>query len=69
MNDGIAFSAPTGGTFIVADEVDAFIADAVVHRLDTPRLAASMRRRAADDPAVASVIHALERDQEQLDQS
>ena len=25
-----------GGTFILSDEVDAFIADAVVHRLDTP---------------------------------
>ena len=36
-----------GSTFILADEVDTFIADAVVHRLDTPRLAASMRRRAA----------------------
>jgi site-specific DNA recombinase len=57
-----------GSTFILADQVDAFIADAVVHRLDTPRLAASMRRRAADDPAVASVIHELERDQEQLDE-
>ena len=57
-----------GSTFILADEVDAFIADAVVHRLDTPRLAASMRRRAADDPAVASLIHELERDQVQLDE-
>jgi DNA invertase Pin-like site-specific DNA recombinase len=57
-----------GSTFIVADEVDTFIADAVVHRLDTPRLAASMRRRAADDPVVASVIHELERDQAQLDE-
>ena len=36
-----------GGTFILADEVDAFIADAVINRLDTPRLAASIRRRAA----------------------
>ena len=57
-----------GGTFILADEVDAFIAAAVLHRLDTPRLAASVRRRAADDPAVADVIHALDRDQEQLDE-
>jgi DNA invertase Pin-like site-specific DNA recombinase len=57
-----------GGTFILSDEVDAFIADAVVHRLDTPRLAASMRRRATADPAIASVIQALERDQDQLDE-
>jgi site-specific DNA recombinase len=57
-----------GGTFILADEVDAFIAAAVVRRLDTPRLAASMRRRAADDPAMASVIQALDRDQQQLDE-
>jgi len=57
-----------GRTFILADEVDAFIVAAVLHRLDTPRLAASMRRRAADDPAVASVIQALDRDQEQLDE-
>ena len=57
-----------GGTFILADEVDAFLADAVVHRLNTPRLAASVRRRAADDPAMASVIRELERDQEQLDE-
>jgi DNA invertase Pin-like site-specific DNA recombinase len=56
-----------GGTFILAEEVDAFIADAVIHRLDTPRLAASMRRRGNDDPAVASLIEALDRDQEQLD--
>jgi site-specific DNA recombinase len=57
-----------GRTFILADEVDAFIADAVMHRLDTPRLVASMRRRANDDPAVASLIGALDRDQEQLDE-
>jgi hypothetical protein len=57
-----------GGTFILADEVDAFIADAVIHRLDTPRLVASMRRRADDDPAVASLIEALDRDHEQLDE-
>ena len=57
-----------GGTFILADEVDAFIADAVVHRLDTQRLAASIRRRNADDPAVAEVIRALDNDREQLDE-
>ena len=57
-----------GGTFILADEVDAFIADAVVHRLDTPRLAASIRRRNSDDPAMAKIIRTLEHDQEQLDE-
>jgi site-specific DNA recombinase len=57
-----------GSTFILADEVDAFIADAVIHRLDTPRLAASMRRSGNDDPAIASLIEALDRDQEQLDE-
>ena len=57
-----------GRTFILADEVDAFIVAAVLYRLDTPRLAASMRRRAADDPAVASVIEALDHDHEQLDE-
>ena len=57
-----------GSTFILADDVDAFIADAVLDRLETPRLAASMRRRAAADPAMASVIQELERDQEQLDE-
>jgi site-specific DNA recombinase len=57
-----------GSTFILADEVDAFIADAVIHRLDTPRLAASMRRRGNDDPAIAGLIEALDRDQEQLDE-
>jgi len=57
-----------GGTFILADEVDAFIADAVIHRLNTPRLVASMRRRGNDDPAVASLIEALDHDQEQLDE-
>ena len=45
-----------GGTFILADEADAFITAAVIHRLDTPRLIASIRRRDSDDPAVATLI-------------
>jgi site-specific DNA recombinase len=57
-----------GGTFILADEVEAFIADAVVHRLGSPRFAASIRRRDSDDPAVAKVIGELDGDQEQLDE-
>ena len=57
-----------GSTFILADEVDVFIAHSVIHQLDTSRLAASIRRRGNDDPAVASLIESLDRDQEQLDE-
>lgn len=57
-----------GSTFILADEVDVFIAHSVIHQLDTSRLAASIRRRGNDDPAVASLIELLDRDQEQLDE-
>lgn len=57
-----------GRTFILAEDVEAFIVDAVLHRLSSPRLAASIRRRGATDAVAAKTIRELDRDQAQLDE-
>jgi site-specific DNA recombinase len=57
-----------GRTFILAEEVEAFIAEGVLHRLSSRRLAAAVSSRTHSDPAAAKLLSALERDQEQLDE-
>lgn len=57
-----------GKTFILADEVEVFVVDAVLHRLSGPRLASSIRRRSATVAAAAKIIRELDRDQAQLDE-
>ena len=56
-----------GKTFILAEEVEAFVVDAALQRLSSERLAASIRRRSSTDAAAAKVIRELDRDQTQLD--
>ena len=57
-----------GGTFILADDAEAFIVESVLNRLSSPRLAASIRRRSATDAAAEKTIRDLDRDQAQLDE-
>ena len=57
-----------GGTFILADDAEAFIVEAVLNQLSGPRLAASIRRRSATDAAAEKTIRDLDRDQAQLDE-
>ena len=57
-----------GGTFILAEEVEAFIVESALHRLSSPRLAASIRRRSSTDTAAEATLRDLDRDQAQLDE-
>jgi hypothetical protein len=57
-----------GKTFILADEVEAFVVDTALHRLSTGRPAASIRRRGSTDAAAAKTIRELDHDQAQLDE-
>jgi site-specific DNA recombinase len=57
-----------GGTYILADPVEQFVADAVIHRLDTPELAAALAGKAREDASTADLQAELDRDQAQLEE-
>ncbi|RDI74486.1 Resolvase [Gaiella occulta] len=66
----VCASGPSGGcgkTTIVADALELFIVDAVLHRLDSPELAAALNGR-QDDPEGAGWQAEIEQAQEQLDE-
>jgi DNA invertase Pin-like site-specific DNA recombinase len=56
-----------GGTMIVAPPVEELVAQAVLHRLDTPELAAALTGQADDDSQAAALSAQLAEDREQLD--
>lgn len=55
-----------GRTVIVAEPVEQLVADGVLHRLDSPALAAALRAEVEGDEAAATVVSGLEADQAQL---
>jgi hypothetical protein len=57
-----------GGTMIVAAPVEDLVADAVLFRLDTAELAASLTGRASDDAQAAALADQLAGDRQQLDE-
>lgn len=64
----VCASGPSGGcgkTTIVADQLEFFIVEAVLHRLDSPELAATLNGR-PDDPEDAGWQAEIEQAQEQL---
>jgi len=60
--------AGCGGTAILARELDPFVADAVLHRLDTPELEAALRGEAAKDAEAAVIQHDLDDALDQADE-
>lgn len=56
-----------GKVAVVADPLEAFVVEAVLHRLDSPELAASLAGR-SDDPAGAEWQAEIEQTQAQLDE-
>lgn len=66
----VCVSGPSGGcgkTTIVADPLELFTVEAVLHRLDSPELAAALNGR-HDDPEGAGWQTEIEQAQEQLDE-
>jgi site-specific DNA recombinase len=66
----VCVSGPSGGcgkTTIVADPLELFTVEAVLHRLDSPELAAALNGR-HDDPEGAGWQAEIEQAQEQLDE-
>ena len=57
-----------GRLTVVAAPVEELITEAVLHRLDTPELAAALTGRASDDEATAALSDALAVDKAQLDE-
>lgn len=57
-----------GRLTVVAEPLEALIADAVIYRLDTPQLADAIAGRAAADERAAALAENLAADQEQLDE-
>jgi hypothetical protein len=57
-----------GKVTVVADPLEAFVVEAVLHRLDSPELAASLAGRVADDEQAAAFQAEIEQTQNQLDE-
>lgn len=57
-----------GKLTVVAAPVEELIADAVIHRLDTPELADALAGRAATDEATAALSEVLSADRSQMDE-
>ena len=55
-----------GRTFILADEVERWVTEGAIARLDRPRVAASFRRGANHDAATSKVLRNLDRDEHKL---
>jgi site-specific DNA recombinase len=53
---------------ILARDLDPFVADAALHRLDTPELEASLRGEAAKDAEAAAIHHDLDDALDQADE-
>jgi site-specific DNA recombinase len=60
--------AGCGRIAVVADELEALIAEAVVYRLDTPELAAALAGAAREDAEAAAAQDSLAADQSQLNE-
>ena len=57
-----------GKITVVADKLEAVVVEAVLHRLDSPELAASLAGQRTDDAHALQWQTEIERDQEQLDE-
>jgi site-specific DNA recombinase len=57
-----------GGTYVLAQPVEDFVSEAVIHRLDTPELAAALAGKARDDVSTADLQTELDRDQAQIEE-
>ena len=57
-----------GGIAIIADDLEAFIVEAILYRLDTPEMAAALAGTATIDQEGADIGTALDRDASQLEE-